>query len=178
MVFVLSHDRQPLDPTTHRRAGLLLKKGRAAVFRRFPFTIILKDRLAAESVTHDHRLKLDPGSKTTGIAVVAEATGRVVWAAELTHRGQAIRDALLSRRAIRRSRHHREEGWYLRRTGGRPNHRQLQHHHCRRHRSGAQPSVLYPSASGRWLYLPRRRRFLPPVNGRVSAPDSYERKPR
>jgi 5-methylcytosine-specific restriction endonuclease McrA len=108
MVFVLSHDRQPLDPTSHRRAGMLLKKGRAAVFRRYPFTIILKDRLATESVTHEHRVKLDPGSKTTGIAVVAETTGRVVWAGELTHRGQAIRDALLSWRASRRSRRQRK----------------------------------------------------------------------
>jgi 5-methylcytosine-specific restriction endonuclease McrA len=108
MVFVLSHDHQPLDPTTHRRAGMLLKKGRAAVFRRYPFTIILKHRLAAESTTHPHRLKLDPGSKTTGIAVVAEATGRVVWAGELTHRGQAVRDALLSRRAVRTGRRQRK----------------------------------------------------------------------
>ncbi len=40
------------------------------------------------------RLKLDPGSKTTGIAVVTEATGEVVRAAELHHRGQLIKDAL------------------------------------------------------------------------------------
>jgi len=46
-----------------------------------------------------HRLKLDPGSKTTG---------QVVWAAELTHRGQAIRNALLARRARRRSRRQRK----------------------------------------------------------------------
>jgi 5-methylcytosine-specific restriction endonuclease McrA len=59
-------------------------------------------------VTHPHRIKLDPGSKTTGIAVVAEATGRIVWAGELTHRGQAIRDALQKRRAVRRSRRQRK----------------------------------------------------------------------
>ena len=108
MVFVLSHDRQPLDPTTLQRADHLLKRGQAAVFRRYPFTIILKNRLAAESVTHAHRVKLDPGSKTTGIAVVAEATRRVVWAGELTHRGQAIRDALVRRKASRRSRRQRK----------------------------------------------------------------------
>ena len=109
MVFVLSHDRQPLDPTTLQRADHLLKRGRAAVFRRYPFTIILKDRLAAESVTHAHRVKRDPGSKTTGIAVVAEATGRVVWAGELTHRGQAIRDALVRRKASRKGTQTAEE---------------------------------------------------------------------
>jgi 5-methylcytosine-specific restriction endonuclease McrA len=53
-------------------------------------------------------VKLDPGSKTTGIAVVHEVIGRAVFAAELTHRGQAIRDALLTRRAVRRSRRQRK----------------------------------------------------------------------
>jgi hypothetical protein len=51
----------------------LLKAGKAAVFRRFPFTIALQQRAAAESETHAHRLKLDPGSKTTGIAAAPTA---------------------------------------------------------------------------------------------------------
>jgi 5-methylcytosine-specific restriction endonuclease McrA len=108
MIFVLSHDKQPLDPCHPARARQLLKAGKAAVFRRFPFTIILKERLAAESETQAHRVKLDPGSKTTGIAVVQEQTGRVVWAAELSHRGQQIRDRLLARQQIRRGRRQRK----------------------------------------------------------------------
>ena len=108
MVFVLSSDGQPLDPCHEARARELLKKGRAAVWRTYPFVIRLKERAAAESVMHPHRLKLDPGSKTTGIAIVQEGSGRVVFAAELTHRGQAIRDALLARRSIRRSRRQRK----------------------------------------------------------------------
>jgi len=107
VVFVLDTHRQPLDPCHEARARELLNKGKAAVFRRYPFTIILKQRMLALSVVHDHRLKLDPGSKTTGIAIVQEGTDRVVWAGELTHRGQAIRDALLARRAIRRGRRQR-----------------------------------------------------------------------
>src|SRR6266545_8266275 len=87
MVFVLSSDGQPLDPCHEARARKLLKTGRAAVWKRYPFTIRLKDRFAAESVTHEHRLKIDPGSKTTGIAIVQAQTNRVVWAGELTHRG-------------------------------------------------------------------------------------------
>ena len=105
MVFVLDSNRQPLDPCHHARARELLRKGRAAVFRRYPFTIILRDRAGGNVISH--RLKLDPGSKTTGIAIVQEATSRVVWAGELTHRGQGIRDALLARRASRRSRRQR-----------------------------------------------------------------------
>ena len=105
MVFVLDLGRQPLDPCHHARARQLLRKGRAAVFKRYPFTIILKDRQGGAVAAH--RLKLDPGSKATGIAIVQEATGRVVWAGELTHRGQAIRNSLLARRASRRSRRQR-----------------------------------------------------------------------
>lgn len=105
---VLSADKQPLDPCHPARARELLREGKAAVFRRFPFTIILKERTSADSTTHAHRLKLDPGSKTTGIALVREETGQVVFAAELTHRGQRIRDALLARRGVRRSRRQRK----------------------------------------------------------------------
>jgi len=53
-------------------------------------------------------VKVDPGSTTTGIAVVHDATDRVVWVANLHHRGQRIKDALLGRRAIRRSRRNRK----------------------------------------------------------------------
>jgi RRXRR protein len=102
MVFVLSSEKQPLDPCHEGRARKLLANGRAAVFRAYPFTIILKYRQGGH--VSSHRLKIDPGSKTTGMAIVQESTGRVVWAAELTHRGQAIRDALLARRATRRNR--------------------------------------------------------------------------
>jgi len=38
---------------------------------------------------------------------VTEESATVVWAAELTHRSRAIRDALLARRAFRRARRHR-----------------------------------------------------------------------
>ncbi|MBV8384847.1 MAG: HNH endonuclease [Planctomycetaceae bacterium] len=107
-VFVLDTHRKPLDPCSPARARILLAKGRAAVFRRFPFTIILHDRKAEDSVVHEHRIKIDPGSKTTGIAVVREATGAVVAAVEVEHRGQAIRSALDSRRAIRRGRRSRK----------------------------------------------------------------------
>ncbi len=106
-VFVLGQNRQPLAPCHPARARELLKSGRAAVFRRYPFTIILKDRSIEESSVHAHRLKIDPGSLITGFAVVNERKGRVVFAAELTHRGQQIRDDLIARRALRRGRRSR-----------------------------------------------------------------------
>ena len=107
-VFVLDTNRKPLDQCSPRRARLLLTNQRAAVFRRFPFTIILKERTLEKSVVHGHRIKIDPGSKVTGVAVVQEGTGRVVAAAEITHRGYAIKASLDSRRAIRRHRRARK----------------------------------------------------------------------
>jgi len=90
------------------RARILLKQGRAAVFRHCPFTIILKDRTASESVVRDHQVKIDPGSNVTGIAVVQEETGTVVAAGEIEHRGQRIRASLQSRRTLRHGRRARK----------------------------------------------------------------------
>jgi 5-methylcytosine-specific restriction endonuclease McrA len=59
-------------------------------------------------VAADLRLKLDPGSQTTGIAVVFDQSGEVVFAAELFHRGHKIKESLDGRRAIRRSRRNRQ----------------------------------------------------------------------
>lgn len=106
-VFVIDTYLRPLDPVHPGRARLLLSEGKAAVFRRFPFTIILKINLEEPDV-QPLRIKLDPGSKTTGIAIVNDATGEVVFAAELAHRGQKIKAALEDRRGVRRSRRQRK----------------------------------------------------------------------
>ena len=115
-VFVLDKRKQPLMPCSEKRARILLERGRARVHRMVPFTIRLVDRLQADSVLQPLRLKLDPGSKTTGLALVREketvdvSTGEIVHAItilmllELKHRGHAIRDALTSRGAFRRRR--------------------------------------------------------------------------
>src|SRR5579859_7965952 len=61
-----------------------------------------------EPVTTPLRIKIDPGSKTTGLALVNDATGQVVFAAELTHRGQDIKENLDDRRMVRKSRRRRQ----------------------------------------------------------------------
>lgn len=102
-VFVLDDNKVPVAPTRPSRAKRLLRDGKAAVYRHFPFTIILKRAIENPQVPV-LRIKLDPGSKTTGIAVVDNKSGKVVFAAELSHRGHKIKDSLGGRRAIRRSR--------------------------------------------------------------------------
>jgi RRXRR protein len=106
-VFVLDTYYKPLNPVHPGRARLLLKQGKAAVYRRYPFCIILKV-VVDQPETEPLRLKLDPGSKITGIAVVNDASGEVVFAAHLAHRGGKIRERLEKRRAVRRSRRQRK----------------------------------------------------------------------
>lgn len=103
-VFVLSNTKKPLMPCTPKRARKLLTAKRAAVYRMQPFTIILKDR--DDGDLQKVEFKADPGSKTTGLALVGNfKNGRkVVWAANLQHRGAAIRANLESRASLRRGR--------------------------------------------------------------------------
>lgn len=105
---VLDKNRKPLDPCHPARARKLLKKGRAAVFRIQPFTIILKDRTLEASTVHPHQLKIDPGSKTTGLAIINEATSHIVFGAEINHRGQSVHKSMQDRASKRRARRNRK----------------------------------------------------------------------
>ncbi len=102
-VFVLDTHKRPLNPIRPGMARKLLTTGKAAVFKRYPFTIILKVEVTShqEPIT----LKIDPGSKTSGLALVQGES--VIFGAELTHRGQAIKASLESRRSLRRGRRNR-----------------------------------------------------------------------
>ena len=108
-IFILDAELMPLNPIHPAQARQLLRNKEAAVLRRFPFTLILKESCSCSSICAPLlRLKIDPGAKHTGIALVNDSTGEVVFAAELKHRGFAIRDSLTSRRQLRRSRRNRK----------------------------------------------------------------------
>ncbi len=103
-------------PCTEKRARLLLDRGRARVHRLLPMVIRLVDRQAGDCAFQPLRLKIDPGSKTTGLALVREmqtvdaVTGEVQQGVavlnllELAHRGRQISEALTARRQMRRRR--------------------------------------------------------------------------
>src|ERR671935_214492 len=63
-VFVLNADKTPLNPVHPGRARLLLTQGKAAVFRHYPFTIIMTEEVQQPEI-EPLRLKIDPGSKAT-----------------------------------------------------------------------------------------------------------------
>ncbi|MBV5311008.1 RNA-guided endonuclease IscB [Chromatium okenii] len=103
-VLVLDMKRRPLSSCHPARARELLKDGKAAVFRQYPFTIILQ-RAVSDANPKPCQIKLDPGSKTTGIALIQGE--KVIWGGEIAHRGAAIRKKLADRAARRRNRRHR-----------------------------------------------------------------------
>lgn len=103
-VFVLDAEKKPLTPCRPSMARRLLTGQKAAVFRLLPFTIILKKQVF--DTPQPMTLKLDPGSKTTGIALLKD--NQVVFGAELSHRGQAIKNDLETRRNLRHSRRNRK----------------------------------------------------------------------
>jgi 5-methylcytosine-specific restriction endonuclease McrA len=110
MVFVLDKKKRPLMPCSEKRARLLLQRGRAVVHRLRPFTIRLKDRLLEESVVQPVLLKIDPGSKTTGMVIVrVEETpeGPIHHAlhfSEVRHKGEWVADRMRKRAGYRRRR--------------------------------------------------------------------------
>lgn len=101
-VAVIDTNKNVLEPCHPAVARRLLARGEAAVWKRHPFTIILK-KAADEIVTGNYTLSWDPGSKTSGIAITSES-GDIVYAAELHHRGAAIKKALGTRSGFRRGR--------------------------------------------------------------------------
>ena len=147
-VFVVDTKKQPLNPVHPGRARMLLSQGKAAVYRCFPFTIILKTAVEAPKL-EPLRVKLDPGSKTTGIAVVNDADGAVVFAANLEHRGQHIKARLDSRRAIRRSRRNRHTRYRQARWQN------------RKHHDGWLPPSLESRIANTLTWVARLRRLCP-----------------
>jgi len=103
-IFVIDTNKRPLEPIHPGLARQLLKGGKAAIYRKVPFTLILKEA-RPDAPVPDLEIKIDPGSKTTRFAILDGA--KVIWAAELTHRGAAIKASLLSRRQLRRGRRNR-----------------------------------------------------------------------
>lgn len=107
-VLVLFADGTEAMPCHPARARQLLDADKAAVYRYQPFTIILTERESGE--TQDVNLQVDPGSQTTGLALIGHFEGgdRLIWAANLEHRGDQIKEALRKRKVVRKSRRSRK----------------------------------------------------------------------
>lgn len=101
-IFLIDSNKTPMNPIHPSHARKLLEANKAAVFRRYPFVLIM-NRVVENIITYPITLKIDPGSKFTGIALVNNRN-EVVWGMELQHRGLAIKDSLETRSSVRRGR--------------------------------------------------------------------------
>ena len=106
MVFVLDKAKKPLNMISHAKARILLKNRLAVVHKIYPFTIRLKDNSAVLK-DRSYTVKIDPGSRHTGIAIV-DGKNSVVMLAELEHRGHVIKKDLDGRSLVRKSRRQRK----------------------------------------------------------------------
>lgn len=89
---------------TNAEARILLRKKLAVIHKIYPFTIRLRDN-SCVSQDRAYTVKIDPGSKHTGIAITDD-TNQVVMLAEIEHRGSVVKKKLDSRRVVR---HHRRQ---------------------------------------------------------------------
>ena len=106
MVLVIDKHKKPCNTVSNAYARVLLFKKQAVIHKRFPFTIRLKNDNAVLK-DKSYTVKLDPGSKTTGIAITDDKDS-VVMLAELEHIGHLIKKDLNSRRIVRKSRRQRK----------------------------------------------------------------------
>ena len=109
-VFVLGTNRVPLAPCHPARARELLRKGKAAVFRMYPFTLILKRNIPQSQTGRETlTVKIDPGSRTTGLAITLRGKYSIkcVFGLNLVHRGISVVGKLISRSQQRRGRRSR-----------------------------------------------------------------------
>lgn len=109
MVIVLDKYKKPLGVCSEHRARQLMEQRRACVYRYFPFAIILKDKDVREmDDLPSFRIKIDPGSKYTGLAVVRDSDNAVVLFMQIEHRGELVVKNMKTRSGARRNRRQRE----------------------------------------------------------------------
>lgn len=99
MVFVLDSKKKPLAPCHEARARKLLSQGKAKVYKREPFSIILKHEIKEK--VQPFTVKIDPGSRHTGLCIIQG--DRVGWMGQIEHRTD-IQMKLEKRAAYRRRR--------------------------------------------------------------------------
>lgn len=112
MVILLDKNKKPAGFTTEAHLRRLTEKHHAVIYRKYPCVAILTKRDVRDfKNVRSFRIKIDPGAKHTGIAVVCNETDEVVFFMQIEHRGEQVKSKLDTRRAVRRNRRNRETGY-------------------------------------------------------------------
>ncbi len=102
MVFVISKRNKPLDPCHPAKARKLLKERKATIVKRYPFTIKLRYNIQPTKEINTYRLKIDYGSKYTGLAILKNDK-EVIFLGQVNHKTM-IKKSMDNRRSHRRFR--------------------------------------------------------------------------
>ena len=98
MVYVINKEGRPLMPTEqHGYVRILLKKGKARVVRKIPFTI----QLLYETMDQVQPviLGVDPGRTNIGVCTITE-TGKPLFSAEVQTRNKDIPKLMAKRKLL------------------------------------------------------------------------------
>jgi len=106
LVCVLNKDKTPINMCHQAKARKLLKKKKAFIVRYHPMVIRLTYQVDTSQNNQQYDVRLDPGSQTTGVAIVKNEK-EVVCLGEIHHK-KGISSSLESRASIRRNRRNRK----------------------------------------------------------------------
>lgn len=102
-VFVFNMRGDPLMPCTQKKARILLKEGKAVIYKYDPFTIQLT--YATGETKQDCHIGIDTGSKHIGMAITSE--NKVLFKGEIELR-QDVKSNIDTKHIYRRSRRNRK----------------------------------------------------------------------
>lgn len=102
-VFVFNMRGRPLMPCTQKKARILLKEGKAVIYKYDPFTIQLT--YATGETKQDCHIGIDTGSKHIGMAITSE--NKVLFKGEIELR-QDVKSNIDTKHIYRRSRRNRK----------------------------------------------------------------------
>ena len=110
---VLTPNRRPLAPCHPSRARGLVRQEKANFRHRSGIRIIILNKTQVPKLKNSSKLQLriDPGAKTTGIAITRDQPGGTrdaLMTLEITHQGRAVSRRLIKRHQLRRNRRYRK----------------------------------------------------------------------
>lgn len=96
MVIALDKNKRPAGFLTEKRCRKLFEQKRAVRYRMFPMVVILKDidvRTFTQTLP-EYRLKIDPGAKYDGFAIIDPVRDTVVFTLQVEHRAGQVKQNL------------------------------------------------------------------------------------
>lgn len=106
MVFVVDKNKRPLAMCHSGKVRKLLDTNKATVISQYPFTVKLTTKEITSPIEDNYSLKIDPGAKFTGLAIL-NSKMELVFCATIKHKAFEIVDKMKLRASLRKGRRQR-----------------------------------------------------------------------